>query len=47
MWVHDVLLYHFESITRSNEVRPWEKRFITERWGDYLEVEERYSTNVR
>ncbi len=47
VWVHDVLLYHFESITRSNEVRPWEKRFITERWGDYLEVEERYSTNVR
>ena len=47
VWVHDVLLYHFESISRSNEVRPWEKRFITDRWGDYLEVEERFSINVR
>ncbi len=26
---------------------PWEKRFITDRWGDYLEVEERFSINVR
>jgi GT2 family glycosyltransferase len=47
VWLHDVLLYHFESISRSNEVFPWEKEFIIERWGDYLEVEERYSTNVR
>jgi GT2 family glycosyltransferase len=47
VWLHDVLLYHFESISRSNQVFPWERKFIIERWGDYLEVEERYSTNVR
>ena len=47
VWLHDVLLYHFESISRSNEVRPWEKRFITDRWGDYKTVEERFSINVR
>jgi O-antigen biosynthesis protein len=47
LWLHDVVLYHFESISRSSEVRPWEKRFITERWGDYLTVEERFSVNMR
>ena len=47
VWLHDVVLYHFESISRSNEVHDWEKAFVIERWGDYLEVEERYSTNVR
>lgn len=47
LWLHDVVLYHFESISRSNEVHPWEKAFVIDRWGDYLEVEERYSTNVR
>jgi GT2 family glycosyltransferase len=47
VWLHDVVLYHFESISRSNAVHDWEKAFVIERWGDYLEVEERYSTNVR
>jgi GT2 family glycosyltransferase len=47
VWVHDVVLYHFESISRSNEVRPWEKKLITDRWGDYETVEERFSVNVR
>jgi GT2 family glycosyltransferase len=47
LWLHDVLLYHFESISRSSEVQPWEKRFIIDRWGDYTSVEERFSVNVR
>jgi GT2 family glycosyltransferase len=47
VWLHDVVLYHFESISRSNEVRPWEKELIVARWGDYTQVHERYSVNVR
>ena len=47
LWLHEVELFHFESISRSNEVRPWENDLITQRWGDYTVVRERYSTNVR
>ena len=47
VWLHDVELYHFESISRSNQVRPWEKDIHHRPLGDYLEVDERYSTNVR
>jgi GT2 family glycosyltransferase len=46
VWLHDVVLYHFESMSRSNAVHDWEKELICRRWGDYNEVAERYSTNV-
>lgn len=46
VWVHDVVLYHFESVSRSNTVHDWEKELICRRWGDYREVAERYTTNV-
>jgi GT2 family glycosyltransferase len=46
VWLHGVVLYHFESVSRSNAVRDWEKELICRRWGDYKEVPERYSTNV-
>jgi GT2 family glycosyltransferase len=46
VWLHDVVLYHFESVSRSNAVHDWEKELICRRWGDYKEVPERYSTNV-
>lgn len=46
VWLHGVVLYHFESVSRSNAVRDWEKELVCRRWGDYKEVPERYSTNV-
>jgi GT2 family glycosyltransferase len=46
VWLADVVLYHFESVSRSNTVHDWEKELICRRWGDYKEVPERYSTNV-
>jgi GT2 family glycosyltransferase len=47
LWLHDVVLFHFESISRSITVHPWEKKLLTDRWGDYTVVRERYSNNVR
>jgi O-antigen biosynthesis protein len=47
VWLHDVVLHHFESISRSTRVHAWEKRVINERWGDYEEVRERYTNGVR
>jgi O-antigen biosynthesis protein len=47
VWLHDVVLFHFESISRDNAVRAWEKELITGRWGDYTEVKETLSTNIR
>lgn len=46
VWLHDVVLYHFESVSRDNTVHDWEKELICRRWGDYREVPERFSTNV-
>jgi GT2 family glycosyltransferase len=46
VWLHGVVLYHFESVSRSNVVRDWEKELVCRRWGDYKQVPERYSTNV-
>lgn len=47
LWLHDVELFHFESISRTTEVRNWEKDIITDRWGDYKIVREPFSSNVR
>ncbi len=47
IWLHDILLYHFESISRSTHVYAWEKQLINERWGDYEVVRERYTNGVR
>jgi GT2 family glycosyltransferase len=47
LWLHDVVLYHFESISRSPEVRPWEFDALIERWGDFRVVRERYTSGVR
>jgi GT2 family glycosyltransferase len=46
LWLHAVELFHFESISRSNVVRPWEKELLIDRWGDYEVVRERYSSNI-
>lgn len=48
VWLHDVVMYHFESISRDNRVHMWEMDWICERWGDFEEVaRERYLNGVR
>lgn len=47
VWLHDVVLFHFESISRDNAVHAWEKMFINQRWGNYTDVRERYSNGIR
>jgi GT2 family glycosyltransferase len=43
VWLYDVELFHFESMTRDNRVGLWERRWIAERWGDFEDlVRERY-----
>ncbi|GAB3247943.1 glycosyltransferase family 2 protein [Nocardioides dilutus] len=45
VWLHDVVLHHFESITRDNRVRLWEVDWICQRWGDFEEVVREAYTN--
>lgn len=47
VWLHEVVLFHFESVSRDNAVHDWEKDFMNQRWGNYLHVRERYSNGVR
>ncbi|MET1133978.1 MAG: glycosyltransferase [Aeromicrobium sp.] len=47
LWLHEVQLWHFESVTRDNAVRPWEFARLEQRWGARKTVRERYSNNVR
>jgi GT2 family glycosyltransferase len=47
LWLHDVVLFHFESISRSSDVDDWEMDYMCARWGDYREVRESYSNGVR
>jgi GT2 family glycosyltransferase len=46
VWLHGVVLHHFESVSRTTEVRDWEKELLCRRWGDYREVPERFTINV-
>jgi len=36
LWISQVTLYHFESLTRDSTVQPWEYERIIERWGTPL-----------
>lgn len=47
VWLHDVVLFHFESVSRDNKVHDWERQILTRRWGDIRGVRERYSNNTR
>ena len=47
VWLHDVVLYHFESATRQSEVRPFEARTMVARWDNFKVVPERYSNGLR
>lgn len=44
LWLHDVVLYHFESATRDAGVKPFETRLVKQRWGDYKVVLDPYLT---
>lgn len=47
IWLAGCVLFHFESVTRSTVVHDEERKRIVRRWGNYLVVPERYSSNVR
>lgn len=47
LWLHDVELFHFESVTRDRTVHPWELTRLAHRWGDRKVVKERYASGVR
>lgn len=48
IWLHDVVLYHFESISRdAGGIQPFEARTMIDRWGSYKEIPERYSNRRR
>lgn len=46
LWLHDVVLFHFESISRSPDVAEWESRFMRQRWGNYHAVRERHTGSI-
>jgi O-antigen biosynthesis protein len=47
VWLWNVVMYHYESISRDSRVRVWEVDWITERWGDFEELmRERYTNGV-
>lgn len=47
LWLHHVVLFHFESVTRDNQVHEWERQLLARRWGDLRTVQERYLNNTR
>lgn len=47
LWLHDVELFHFESVTRDRTVHPWELKRLAHRWGDRKVVKERYASGIR
>lgn len=42
LWLHDCVLFHFESLTREPTVHRWEVKTLTDRWGTFQTVKERY-----
>lgn len=47
VWLHDVVLYHFESTSRVPVVHHWETQRMVERWDHPRRIRERYSNDVR
>jgi GT2 family glycosyltransferase len=43
----DLVLYHFESSSRSSEVQEWEKELLTERWLPFTAVDPYSNPNLR
>lgn len=42
VWLADVVLWHFESITRSPQVHAPEEAFMRKRWGNFRRMRDRY-----
>jgi len=47
LWLHDVVLHHFESVTRDGSVDESELAGIVGRWGDFKSVRERFTNALR
>jgi len=47
VWLHDVVLHHFESASRKAVLKGFERRAIKARWGNVEVLPERYSNAVR
>lgn len=43
LWLHDVVLNHFESVTREPIIESFELQFMRRRWGNYNVVRERFA----
>jgi len=46
LWLHDVVLNHFESVTREAVIRPFELRRMRRRWGNHEVVRERFAAQA-
>lgn len=46
VWLADVVLWHFESISRSTHVDRWEQNFMIRRWGDFRRLKDRYRSSL-
>jgi GT2 family glycosyltransferase len=47
LWLHEPVLFHFESFSRDSRVHTWEKELMAARWGHYTKVRERFATGMR
>jgi GT2 family glycosyltransferase len=47
IWLHDVVLTHFESITRERGAKQWELDALWQRWNTVSRVSEGFSNTVR
>ncbi|MCL3817728.1 glycosyltransferase family 2 protein [Aeromicrobium wangtongii] len=46
VWLADVVLWHFESITRVPHVHPWERDIMYKRWGNFRKKRDRYRSRL-
>jgi glycosyltransferase involved in cell wall biosynthesis len=46
VWLADVVLWHFESISRTPTVHNWERDFMIRRWGDFRRLRDRYRSSL-
>ncbi len=46
VWLADVVLWHFESISRVTHVEHWERNFMIRRWGDFRRLKDVHRSNL-
>ncbi len=44
VWMHEVVLHHFESISREASIKPFELNHMNRRWGNHKVVREGYTS---